>query len=90
MKLFITIIQDEISYELIKALSKAKFRTTKLSSTGGFMKKGNTTLLIGTKDREQEDVLRIIKRISEKYESQKEGVANANIFVLNLEEHKRF
>lgn len=90
MKLLITIVRDEISYELVKALSKAKFRTTKLSSTGGFLKSGNTTLLIGVKDRQQEEVLKIIQRVSEKNRSPEKGHANANIFVLNLADYKRF
>ncbi len=38
-----------------------KYRTTKLSSTGGFLKAGNTTLLIGVEDEKVDEVIKIIE-----------------------------
>ena len=50
MKVVVAVVQDQDSNRLSNALTKAKFRATKLASTGGFLRSGNTTFLIGTED----------------------------------------
>ncbi|MFL6516563.1 MAG: cyclic-di-AMP receptor, partial [Bacillus sp. (in: firmicutes)] len=50
MKLIIAVVQDQDSNRLSKALVDNNFRATKLASTGGFLKSGNTTFMIGTED----------------------------------------
>ena len=47
MKMVIAIVQNEDAYFLIEALMENEFSVTKLATTGGFLKVGNTTLLIG-------------------------------------------
>lgn len=61
MKLIIAVVQDKDSNRLSNALVNAEFRATKLASTGGFLKAGNSTFLIGTDDDKIEEVLEIIK-----------------------------
>ena len=61
MKLIVAIFQDEDSSELIDKLTEKEISSTKLSSTGGFLKSGNTTLLIGAKEEKVEDIISIIK-----------------------------
>ena len=61
MKLVIAIVQDKDSHRLSNALVKSNYRATKLASTGGFLKAGNTTFFIGVDDEKVEDVLRLIK-----------------------------
>lgn len=91
MKLLVTIIDDELTYDLMQELSQQKIRSTKLSSTGGFLKKGNTTLLIGVPNEDEKKAMDIIRKISEaKGRSQNSERANANIFVIHLEDYKRF
>jgi uncharacterized protein YaaQ len=62
MKMIFAVVQDKDSNRLSNALVKANFRATKLASTGGFLKAGNTTFLIGTEDDKIEEVLTIIKQ----------------------------
>ena len=50
MKLIVAVVQDQDSNRLSTALTKNDFRATKLASTGGFLRSGNTTFLIGTDD----------------------------------------
>ncbi|GED20141.1 MULTISPECIES: cyclic-di-AMP receptor [Kurthia] len=50
MKLVVAVVQDQDSNRLSNALTKYDFRATKLASTGGFLRSGNTTFLIGTED----------------------------------------
>jgi uncharacterized protein YaaQ len=61
MKLIMAVIQDKDANRLTEALSKENFKTTKLASTGGFLKEGNTTLMIGCEDEYVDEALQIIK-----------------------------
>lgn len=61
MKLVIAVIQDKDSSKLLNKLVEKGHRATKLASTGGFLKEGNTTLFLGVEDDKIDDVLEIIK-----------------------------
>jgi uncharacterized protein YaaQ len=61
MKLVIAIVQDKDSNRLASALIQEGFRATKLASTGGFLRAGNTTFMIGTEDDRVPDVLKVIR-----------------------------
>lgn len=63
MKLVIAIIHDDDASELIGKLNKASYQVTKLATTGGFLKAGNTTLLTGVEDEKVPDVKGIIKDV---------------------------
>ena len=63
MKLVIAIVHDEDSYEVIDNLNDKGFQVTKLATTGGFLKAGNTTLMIGVEKEKVEDVLEIIRNV---------------------------
>lgn len=91
MKLIIAIVNDEFSAKVIKSLMKNKIRTTKLSSTGGFLKAGNTTLLIGAEDDQIEDVVDMIKKQCKSTKVQ-EGdqevvVSGANLFIMDIDQY---
>lgn len=60
MKLVITIIQDRDKHKVADALSKAGFFFTKIASTGGFLRDGNVTMLVGVEDEKVEQVTAII------------------------------
>lgn len=68
MKLILAVIEDKDSNRLIRALGEKEFKTTKLSTTGGFLKEGNTTLMIGCTDEAVDDALEIIKKNSSQRE----------------------
>lgn len=63
MKLIVAVVQDKDSVRLVEALVEKGYRSTKLASTGGFLKAGNTTLLIGVEDKHVQPVVNIIKDI---------------------------
>lgn len=62
MKLIIAIVQDEDAHSLMKRLTECKLGVTKLASTGGFLRSGNTTLIIGVPDERVQDTMGIIER----------------------------
>ena len=63
MKLIVAVVQDRDSVDLLEELMEVGYRATKLSSTGGFLREGNTTLLIGCEEDKVEEVLGIIKQV---------------------------
>lgn len=64
MKLIISIVQDVDSENLIQRLNEEGFRVTKISSTGGFLKAGNTTLLSGVIEEEYSKYMNIMEENS--------------------------
>lgn len=63
MKLIIAIVQDEDASNLISSLMNDGFSVTKLASTGGFLRSGNTTLLLGVEDAKLDTALDIVKKV---------------------------
>jgi uncharacterized protein YaaQ len=60
MKLIVAVIHDRDQKRTSEALLKAEFRFTKIASTGGFLREGNVTILIGAEAEEVETVLNIV------------------------------
>lgn len=63
MKLIIAVVQDQDVPLLLDKLSEEKIRATKLASTGGFLRQGNTTLLMGVDEDNVEIVIELIRKI---------------------------
>lgn len=63
MKLIIAIVQDEDASHLISALMNEGFSVTKLATTGGFLKSGNTTILAGVDEKQYDACLQIIEKV---------------------------
>lgn len=61
MRLIIAIVQDEDSGKLVDKLMKNQFGVTKLASTGGFLKSGNTTLIVGAEKEKVDAAIEIIR-----------------------------
>ncbi|MBQ8526735.1 MAG: cyclic-di-AMP receptor [Clostridia bacterium] len=66
MKLVMAIVNDEDGNVVLSELNKNKFSVTKLATTGGFLKAGNMTLIIGTEDENVQKVIDIIKSKSKR------------------------
>ncbi|MCI1944887.1 cyclic-di-AMP receptor [Clostridium luticellarii] len=71
MKLIIAIVQDDDAGNLLETLTESGFGVTKLATTGGFLKAGNTTLMIGV---EEKDVSKVIDRIEEVCKTRKQVI----------------
>lgn len=65
MKLIMAIINNDDSAAVADKLTSEGFMATRLATTGGYLKAGNTTFIVGTQDEKVDDVLRIIKENSE-------------------------
>ena len=62
MKLIIAIVQNEDSKKLQEVFNQQGIRPTKLSTTGGFLRSGNTTFMIGIDDGKVDTVLELISQ----------------------------
>jgi uncharacterized protein YaaQ len=62
MKLILAVVQDEDTDALTEALISAGYRFTKISTTGSFLRTGNTSLMIGVEDAGTQGVLDILQR----------------------------
>ena len=51
MKLILAIMSNDDSPAVSSALTKENYQVTRLATTGGFLRAGNTTLIVGTDDK---------------------------------------
>ena len=61
MQLVLGIVQDEDASAVIEALGQAGFRSTRINTVGGFLRKGNATILVGVAREELQRALVIIR-----------------------------
>jgi len=98
MKLIIAIIAEDDVKEVTKKLNEQKIQFTRLSTSGGFLKKGNVTLLIGSE--KPDEVIELLKELCKKREEYVPimldslspmvapiEVGGATIFVLDVEKY---
>ena len=61
MKLILAIVHTDDGNKVLGALNDAGFSVTRLSTTGGFLRAGNVTLLVGTEEERVEEAISIFK-----------------------------
>lgn len=93
MKMLIAIVQDKFIDDLIDRFLDEGIYVTKLASSGGFFKSGNTTLLLGCEEKELEKIDSIFKEITKTEEHQHEGgkiqISGATVFIIDVEKSMR-
>jgi uncharacterized protein YaaQ len=60
MKLLVSIVNSDDARGLTDALMREGYRATTISTTGGFLRQGNATILVGIEDGKVDDVLEVI------------------------------
>jgi uncharacterized protein YaaQ len=61
VKMIIVIVKDNEADALTRSLTSAEQRVTRVASTGGFLRSGVATLLIGLEDAQVDSVIRLIR-----------------------------
>jgi uncharacterized protein YaaQ len=86
MKMIIVIVKDSESDPLTRALTAAQYRVTGISSTGGFLRSGVATLLIGVEDEQVDAASALIRSTLRAGRSAEKGEASsekrATLFVV--------
>jgi uncharacterized protein YaaQ len=82
MKMIILIVKDHDSDEVTQSLTSEQYRVTRVASTGGFLRSGVVTLLLGVKDERLESALELIRV---KLPPLASGEKRATLFVVPVE-----
>ena len=61
MKLIVSIVHRDDADQLLRALQREGYQSTKISTTGGFLRAGNSTILIGTEESLLDGALKTIR-----------------------------
>ena len=61
MKLILAIVNDDDANNVESTFNKSGIHVTKLATTGGYLKAGNTTFIIGVDDEKVDAALEILK-----------------------------
>ena len=62
MKLIYIIVSSDDDDRVMEQLNKNGFSGTKMATTGGFLRSGNTTLIVGTEEEKVGTVIDIVKK----------------------------
>ncbi len=88
MKMIFAILRDVDNDPVSHALTSANFRVTTIASTGGFLRHGMTTLLVGTEDDQVDSAVSIIKASCTA--TVEPGHKRGTIFVLRVDDFIHF
>ncbi len=82
MKLIIAIVRDPDSDPVTQALTSAGYRVTRIASTGGLLRRGVTTFLVGLEDGQVDPAIRLMQ---EKCTQAEKGEKRATVFVVGVD-----
>jgi uncharacterized protein YaaQ len=81
MKLMFVIIRDIDSENVVQVLVENDYRVTRVASTGGFLRHGNVTLMIGVENDKVQAVIDLLRQACCPPE---ESQHRATIFVVDM------
>ncbi len=81
MKLIVAIVQDRDNEPISQALISAGFRVTRIASSGGWLRRGSTTLMIGVENEQLNEAIRLIRENCSPVEA---NGRRATLFVLDI------
>lgn len=61
MKMIIVIVKDQDADTLTQAFTAASFRVTRVASTGGFLRSGVVTMLLGVENEHVDNVIQTVR-----------------------------
>ena len=88
MKLILTIVNDQDAEAVLSELIDNEFRVTRIASTGGFLRRGNTTLLIGVEDEKVDQAIEVIRNATPP--GDEHSIFKATVFVLPVAHFEQF
>ena len=86
MKMIILILKDHDSDAVTQALTSADYRVTRVASTGGFLRSGVVTLLLGVEDDRVDSAIEVIRsKVGKATPGEKRGT----LFVVPVEKFEQ-
>jgi uncharacterized protein YaaQ len=86
-RLVIAILREGDGEEVLQALLDSSFRVTRIASTGGFFRRGTSTLLIGVEKERVEIAIQLIREHSAP--AIDPGLKRATVFVLKVDQFEQ-
>ena len=84
MKMIILIVKDNDSDAVTQTLTTAEYRVTRVASTGGFLRSGVVTLLLGVDDDRVDSLIELVRgKLGSSASSEKQK--RATLFVVPVE-----
>jgi uncharacterized protein YaaQ len=63
MKLLFMIVRDTDADAVLQGLVENQYRVTRVASTGGFLRRGNVTLMSGVEDGQVDKVMGLLRKL---------------------------
>jgi len=82
MKLIVAIVQDQDASKAVDELIGQGFGATRINTAGGFLKRGNSTILTGVEDTRANDVIQILRDTCRHPAAEGAPVSSGIVFVL--------
>lgn len=82
MKLILAIVRDSDSDLVTQALTSSNFRVTRIASTGGLLRRGVTTLMLGVDDGQVDSAIQLMR---DQTTSAGADEKRATVFVVDVE-----
>ncbi len=82
MKMMIAILRDIDADPVTRELTAGHYRVTRIASTGGLLRRGVTTLLVGMEDGQVDSAIQILKSTCS---PAAEGEKRATVFVVPVD-----
>lgn len=82
MKMIIAILRDQDTETIVQALITGGYRVTRIASTGGFFKRGSSTIMVGVDESQIDGAFQMIRSNLSPIESPTSS--RATLFVLNV------
>lgn len=80
MKLILAIVKDIDASAVVSGLVERSYRVTRIASTGGFLRQGNATLVIGVDADQVDSVIDLMREVCSPPEA---GQHRATLFILD-------
>ena len=87
MKLVVAIVHHTDGEDIMHALTEAGFGVTRIASSGGFLRRGNATLLVGAQTEQVPSIMQIIREYS--VPPVDPGLKRAAVFVLKVDRYEQ-
>ncbi len=87
MKMIVAILHNTDGESSLQAITEAGFRVTRVAATGGFLRRGNATLLIGADEKQVPDAMQILREHSAP--AIDPGQKRATVFVLKVDQFEQ-
>jgi uncharacterized protein YaaQ len=82
MKMIIIIVRDSDADALTQVFTGGDFRVTRIASTGGFLRSGVATMLVGVEDPQVDELIQLVRKTLPALAS---GEKRATLFVVPVQ-----